>query len=556
MIISGLQALSALEKSIDAVVSIDHKNRVVFFNDAAERLWGFTRAEVMGQNVRMLVPLEHQDRHDGYVNHHRSTRENRIVGTFREVEMTRKDGQRIWVSLALSQTEILGKVGYTATVRDVTAQRSAREMIRQTLEQALDAVVAIDEHNEVTFFNKAAETLWGYSREEVLGRNVKMLVPSYMQAHHDGYVNANRSTGQDKIVGTSREVVIERADGGQRWGLLSLSKVVTDDKITYTAFVKDVTEEVQRREEMRVLSMVANGTDNSVIITGVDGNFEYANPGFTRLFGWELSEVLGKKPGAVLQGPLTNPDTVRRMGECIAAAKPFYEEVVNYHRNGNPLWISLAINPIFDGQGRVEKFISITADITKTKLASLEHDIRLSAIKETTCMFDADLRGVPTSASPAMLKRLNANDVKEISDSVTRVMGKLLNEQNLSRLKRGEPLSTDLVIETKGSAPLWLAATLSPIRDLNGELEKVVVYGSDQSAQRETMARISEIVSTINSIAMQTNLLSLNAAIEAARAGDAGRGFGVVAAEVRNLANKTATSAKEIAGMLTQDTKD
>ena len=100
---------------------------------------------------------------------------------------------------------------------------------------------------------------------------------------------------------------------------------------------------------------------------------------------------------------------------------------------------------------------------------------------------------------------------------------------------------------------LWLAATLSPIRDLKGVLEKLVVYGSDQSQQKETLERISVIVSTINSIAMQTNMLSLNAAIEAARAGDAGRGFSVVAAEVRNLANKTASSAKEIATMLTKD---
>ena len=116
--------------------------------------------------------------------------------------------------------------------------QSGGDKQNQILEQAIDAVVSIDENNNVTFFNAAAERLWGYSKYEVLGKNVKMLVPRDIQANHDGYVNANRRTGQNKIVGTSRDVQLPRKDGSIVWCSLALSKVNVDGKIHYTAFVR------------------------------------------------------------------------------------------------------------------------------------------------------------------------------------------------------------------------------------------------------------------------------------------------------------------------------
>lgn len=114
---------------------------------------------------------------------------------------------------------------------------------QQVLDQAIDAIVSIDENNLITYYNNSAEKLWGYNRSEVIGQNVKILVPLGIRGNHDNYVNSNRSTGVDKIVGTSRDVEIHRKDGSIILGNLSLSKVFHEDKITYTAFVKDVTKE-------------------------------------------------------------------------------------------------------------------------------------------------------------------------------------------------------------------------------------------------------------------------------------------------------------------------
>lgn len=116
-------------------------------------------------------------------------------------------------------------------------------VLRSTLENAIDAVVIIDQQNDVLFFNKAAEDLWELKASEVIGKNVRMLVPPEVQAGHDDLVNANRSTGIDKIVGSSRDLQLIRANGSEVAVSLSLSKFPLGKELGYAAFVRNVGEE-------------------------------------------------------------------------------------------------------------------------------------------------------------------------------------------------------------------------------------------------------------------------------------------------------------------------
>ena len=131
---------------------------------------------------------------------------------------------------------------------------------------------------------------------------------------------------------------------------------------------KRLTEQrAQLREQearSRKLALVAARTDNAVVVTDAGGRIEWVNEGFTRITGWSLNEVIGRTPGAVLQGPDTDPITVAYMRKCLREKKSFRTEVLNYHRSGSKYWTALEVQPILDESGEVVNFMAIESDIT------------------------------------------------------------------------------------------------------------------------------------------------------------------------------------------------
>lgn len=145
----------------------------------------------------------------------------------------------------------------------------------------------------------------------------------------------------------------------------------------------EMTQNLRKSEsEARRLSLVAAHTNNAVIIANAQGEIEWVNEGFTRITGYTLTDVIGKRPGTFLQGPKTDSKTIAVMRDGIAAGKGFKVEIINYHKNGKPYWLDVEVQPLLDSDGVMTGFMAIESDITQRKEAEqqLENAIESSEI--------------------------------------------------------------------------------------------------------------------------------------------------------------------------------
>lgn len=295
-----------VSSSEDAIISKDLDGVVQSCNAAAERVFGYAAAELIGRPIRVLIPPERQTEEDEILAKIR--RGERIVH-FETVRMT-KDGRRIDISLSVSPVrDPAGKiVGIAKIARDITEQkRLARELAAQqewfrvTLDSIGDAVIASDPHGRVTYLNEVAEGLTGWPAREAIGRPLADVFHIINEKTREPVENpAVIVMRSGHVVGLANHTILVRRDGAER-PIADSAAPIRDGGgqiIGVVLVFRDTTE--QRRaeealaEQREWFETTLESIGDAVIATDVQGRIAFMNPIAEHLTGWRLSEAMGR----------------------------------------------------------------------------------------------------------------------------------------------------------------------------------------------------------------------------------------------------------------------
>lgn len=355
-----------VEFTDDAIIGKTLDGVIVSWNQGAERIYGYAAAEVLGRNISVLVPPDRQDEFTGIL---AGLRQDQRVHNYETVRI-RKDGRLIDVSLTISPIrDAEGNIAGISTIaRDITTSKQAEMQLRKlsmAVEQSPASVVITDTQGVIEYVNPKFTQLTGYQAEEAMGQNPRILKSGDKSPEEYRDLWETITSGREW-----RGVFHNRKKNGDLyWESASISPIKDGQgRITHFIAVKeDITAMRESQEKLATLSLVASKTDNAVIITDQLGFIEWVNDGFTRLTGYTFEETVGKKPGAVLQGPESDRATIQRISAQLQSRQALTAEIINYHKTGRPYWIAMDITPIFDDRGELTRFISIERDITQRK---------------------------------------------------------------------------------------------------------------------------------------------------------------------------------------------
>lgn len=137
----------------------------------------------------------------------------------------------------------------------------------------------------------------------------------------------------------------------------------------------------EQKNALKRLSLIAQKTQNAIIITNSDGLIEWVNEAFRTITGYSTTEVLNQKPGDILQGKDTDIETIRYMHNAIKQGLPFTCEVLNYHKNGSSYWVRITGQPLFDNKGNLTQYFAIEEDISESKRLAISINTTATRLK-------------------------------------------------------------------------------------------------------------------------------------------------------------------------------
>lgn len=399
--------------SPDLICLLSADQKIVNINTAVFKMMGYDVEDCIGLNISdFIVPEDKMNVFNTATESLRNKKKHFEI----ETRVVTKNKTQKWISWnAISKNKM-----WFVTGRDISNYKETLQQLHQLSTVASkinNGVVISSANNNVLWINDAFTKITGYTLEDLEDQKLGDVIVG-ANSNIDIIEKARLETQNKKSF--SVELLAYRKDGKPIW-LSIYNTIILDAKgevESLIEIVKDITERKEAEEQLELLSLVASKTENGVSISDKTGRVKWINTALSKMIGYQLDELIGKRTGDLLKGADTDVKMLNQARDGVRKSIPYNLELKVYKKDGTPIWLSISNTPILDQQGNIEREIEIINDISDRKLA----EIQLLVAKE---------QALQLSKAKEMFLSVMSHEIRTPLNAVIGITNILLSEENL-----------------------------------------------------------------------------------------------------------------------------
>jgi len=362
---SGAKYRGLLEAAPDAMVVVNSDGEIVLLNVQAEKQFGYSRDELLGQKVKNIIPKGFAERLIADGTRTAAEALAQQIGTGIELIARRKNGTEFPIEIMLSPLESAEGTLVTAAVRDISVRKAAEKHLAQMegryrglLEAAPDAMVVVNQGGEIVLLNVQAEKQFGYRRDELLGQKVKNIIP---KGFAERLISDSTRSAADALaqqIGTGIELIGRRKNGSEFPIEIMLSALESAEGTLVTAAIRDIS--VRKSAEKHLAQMegryrgLLEAAPDAMVVVNQSGEIVLLNVRAEKEFGYSRDELLGQKVKNLIPEGFAErliSDGTRTAAEALAQQIGTGIELIGRRKDGTQFPIELMLSPLESAEG-------------------------------------------------------------------------------------------------------------------------------------------------------------------------------------------------------------